>query len=131
MQLQEFMRGSNTEYITYDFHKDYWTEDNPNAAFPRLSTYQNLNAGQNYTVSADFWYHNAAYLRLKSLQVGYDFKDYLKNFKRVSSIRLSVAGTNLFTISDVTKYFDPELTSESGYGYPVQRTYSVNLNITF
>lgn len=131
MQLQEFMRGSNTEYITYDFHKDYWTEDNRNAAFPRLSTYQNLNAGQNYTVSADFWYHNAAYLRLKSLQVGYDFKDYLKNIKRVSSIRLSVAGTNLFTISDVTKYFDPELTSESGYGYPVQRTYSVNLNITF
>lgn len=131
MQLQEFMRGSNTEYITYDFQKDYWREDNRNAAFPRLSTYQNLNAGQNYTVSSDFWYHNAAYLRLKSLQVGYDFKDYLKNVKRISSIRLSLAGTNLFTISDVTKYFDPELTSESGYGYPVQRTYSVNLNITF
>lgn len=131
MQLQEFMRGSNTEYITYDFHKDFWTEDNPNAAFPRLSTYQNLNAGQNYTVSADFWYHNASYLRLKTLQVGYDFKDYLKNFKRISSVRLSLAGTNLFTISNVKKYFDPELTSESGYGYPVQRTYSVNLNITF
>ncbi|WP_221929322.1 TonB-dependent receptor [Saccharicrinis carchari] len=131
MQLNEFMRGSNTEYMTYDFQKDYWRTDNTNAAFPRLSTYQNLNAGQNYTVAADFWYHNASYLRLKSLQVGYDFKDVVKNLNGISAMRLSLSGTNLFTISDVTKYFDPEIISDAGYAYPIQRTYSVSLNVTF
>lgn len=131
MQLQEFMRATNTEYLTYEFQMDYWTPENTDAAFPRLSTYQNLNAGQNYTVSADFWYKNAAYLRLKSLQFGYDFKDFLTSSKGISSAKISLAGTNLFTLSEVTKYFDPEITSMSGYAYPIQRTYSIIFNLTF
>lgn len=131
MELQGFMRGSNTEYLTYDFQLDYWTPDNPNAAFPRLSTYQNLNAGQNYTTASDFWYHNAAYLRLKSLQFAYDFKDLLGQDKAISSLKLILSGTNLLTFSKINKYFDPEITSQSGYGYPVQRTYSATLNLTF
>ena len=130
-QLQEFMRATNTEYLTYDFQLDSWRPDNPDASFPRLSTYQNLNAGQNYTVSADFWYRNAAYLRLKSLQIGYDFKDFLKNSKSISSVKLSIIGTNILTFSQVNKFFDPEIAADTGYAYPTQKSYSVVLNVTF
>jgi TonB-linked SusC/RagA family outer membrane protein len=129
--LEGFMRASNTEYLTYDFQLDYWTPENRDAAFPRLSTYQNLNAGQNYTVSADYWYRNAAYLRLKALQFGYDFKDFLKNNKAISSVKLSLAATNPVTFSGVNKYFDPEISANTGYAYPTQKSYSVVLNVTF
>lgn len=130
-QISEFMRGTNTEYLSYAFQLDYWRPDNPNAKFPRLSTYQNLNSGQNYTVSSDFWYHNAAYLRLKSIQFGYDFKDMLKNVKGVSSVRVSLTGTNLLTFSKVNKYFDPEISADTGYAYPTQKSYSVVVNVSF
>lgn len=130
-QLEEFMRATNTEYLTYDFQLDYWTPDNRDASFPRLSTYQNLNAGQNYTVSADFWYRNAAYLRLKALQVGYDFKDFLKGNQAISSLRVSLAATNPITFSAVNKYFDPEIASNTGYAYPTQKSYSLVVNVSF
>lgn len=130
-QLQEFMRGTNTEYITYGFHMDYWTPNNRDAAFPRLSTIQATNAGHNYTVASDFWYHNAAYLRLKSLQVGYDFTNLLSSVHWVSGAKISLAGTNLLTFSKVNKYFDPELNNDAGYGYPPQKSLSVVLNLTF
>ncbi len=130
-ELAGFMRASNTEYLTYDFQLDYWRPDNRDAAFPRLSTYQNLNAGQNYTVSADFWYKNAAYLRVKSLQFGYDFKKFLVNTKGISSVKVSIAATNPITFSRVNQYFDPELSSNEGYAYPTQKSYSFILNVAF
>jgi hypothetical protein len=125
------MRATNSEYLTYAFQLDSWRPDNKDALFPRLSTYQNLNAGQNYTVSSDFWYHNAAYLRLKTIQVGYDFKDFLKNSKSISSLKVSLTGTNVLTFSKVNKFYDPEISAETGYAYPTQKSYSVVVNVTF
>lgn len=130
--LDEFMRGTYVEALTYKFQLDYWRPDNTSAMFPRLSTLQGLNGNNNYGASSDFWYHNASYLRLKSLQVGYDFKkELIKKLKMISTLRLSLVGTNLFTISDVNKFYDPELNANNGYAYPTQKTYSVVLNIGF
>lgn len=47
-------------------HNDYWTPENPNAAFPRYYA----GANHNYQIS-DHWLQNAAYVRLKNLQLGY------------------------------------------------------------
>lgn len=130
--LDEFMRGTHTEALTYKFQLDYWRPDNPDAMFPRMSTMTGLNGNNNYGMPSDFWYHNAAYFRLKSLQVGYDFKKILlKDSKIFSALRLSVLGTNLFTISSVNDFYDPELNANNGYAYPTQKTYSIVLNIGF
>ena len=74
--LDEFMRGTHTEALTYKFQLDYWRPDNTDAMFPRMSTMTGLNGDNNYRGRFDFWYHNASYFRLKSLQVGYDFKNF-------------------------------------------------------
>ena len=130
--LDEFMRGTHTEALTYKFQLDYWRPDNTDAMFPRMSTMTGLNGDNNYGVGSDFWYHNASYFRLKSLQVGYDFKKLLlKDNKLFSSLRLSVLGTNIFTISDVKDFYDPELNANNGYAYPTQKTYSIVLNVGF
>lgn len=111
---------------------DSWTPENPGAKFPRLATSPSFNGGNNFNVSSDFWYHNAAYFRMKSLQIGYDFKKVLlKNFDVLSSLKVSLVGTNLFTISSVNDYYDPELNANNGYAYPTQKTYSVVVNIGF
>lgn len=44
--------------------------------------------------------------------------------------KVNITGTNLFTISGVKEYWDPESASTSG-GYPVQRVYSLGVTVGF
>jgi len=128
MELNLLYKGGNIVNSNYAFQLDSWSPDNLSAKFPRASAQQSPNSGNNTLVS-DFWVINAKFFRLKSLQVGYDFKQILlKNTPRISKLKLSLMGTNLFTISDAMDYFDPE-SYNFGEAYPVQKTYSVVLNI--
>lgn len=109
---------------------DFWREDNPNASFPRPSVGTNSNGSHNQANST-FWLSNAKFFRLKNLQLAYDFKyKLLKNIKWLNMCRLNITGTNLFTVSEVMDYFDPETTSTTG-GYPTQRVYSLGLTVGF
>lgn len=68
---------------------------------------------------------------MKNLTLEYDFKyKLLRRVKWLNTCRANITGTNLFTISDVMDYFDPETASTSG-GYPVQRVYSLGVTIGF
>ena len=127
---------------TIDFQQDYWTPENPNALYPRLSHSMATNGGNNdnQTNPSDFYLKNAKYFRLKSLQIGYDLKKSVLNHTDwISTCKVYLSGTNLFTISDVMDYFDPEQLEAGGdnnngvqtFGYPVQRTYSFGINIGF
>ena len=97
---------------------DYWGKDNqnPNARYPRLTKYNNSNNMQGST----YWLRNAAFLRLKSLEVGYKFK-----FGRVYA-----SATNLATFS-AFKLWDPEMGGGAGMSYPLQRTFNIGLQLTF
>lgn len=103
---------------------DHWSEDNRNsyAFWPRLSNVQRDNNNQTST----WWLRNGTFLRLKSLEVGYNLpKTYAK--KIGTDLRLYVNATNLFVISKF-KMWDPEM-GGSGLGYPVQRTFNIGLSI--
>lgn len=127
-ELALLYKGGNIVNSNYDYQLDSWSPDNTDAEYPRSSAQQSPNSGNN-TVSSDFWLVNAKYFRLKSLQIGYDFKrTLLKNNKKISKFKLSLLGTNLFTISDAMEFFDPE-SYNYGEAYPVQKTYSIVLNI--
>ena len=58
-------RDSWSNY-SYTYFSDYWTPENPNALLPRLYA----GTKHNYQYSSH-WLQNAAYIRLKNLQVGY------------------------------------------------------------
>ena len=52
---------------------------------------------------------NAKYFRLKNLQISYNLKrDLLKNCNFIQGCRITLSGTNLFTVSDVLDFTDPE-----------------------
>ena len=117
-------------WVLNDYQLDYWREDNRDATFPRISL-EALPNGSNNQAASTFWVKNASFLRLKNLTLEYDFKyKLLRNVKWLSTCRAHITGANLFTISNVMDYFDPETTSTNG-GYPVQRVYSLGVTIGF
>ncbi len=118
--------------VMYDYQTDFWTPSNTNAQYPRLMANTGLNSNNNY-LSSDFWLVNGAYLRMKDFQFGYDFKySVLRKSKWLSRLKVGISGQNLFTISQATKYgLDPENSSTTNYGYPVERIIAFTLNIGF
>lgn len=112
--------------FSYEMHNDYWTPENPDAALPR----HYAGSSHNYAIS-DHWLQNAAYVRLKNLQLGYSFKKELINKIGLEKVRIYFSGDNLFEFSKLNKNFDPELTSTAGYIYPIMRNYSFGINVTF
>ena len=106
---------------------DVWTEQqqNPQAGWPRLSTYLIANNNQ---ISTKFM-RNGAFLRLKSAELGYSLPSKVTNKLRLSSVRFYVSGTNLFCFS-AFKLWDVEM-GGSGLGYPLQRVFNVGVNVKF
>ena len=79
---------------------------------------------------------NAAYGRLKNLTIGYTLPKSITSKAYIENLRFFVSGENLFTITNFTEAGDPELIG-AGYGgeigktYPLSRTYSFGLSVTF
>lgn len=106
---------------------DRWSEENPNGSMPRLG-----NAADNQQYSS-FWLSKADYLRLKSVEIGYNLnkKEWL-NKLGVQNVRIYLAGTNLLTFSSLDDY-DPEKYSSDSRNdvHPNTRTYSLGINVKF
>lgn len=116
----------------YEFQTDFWRPDNTNALYPRLVSSNGVNGSNNMT-SSDFWLVNGAYLRMKELRIGYNFKyAALKQLNWLKNMQVTVSAQNLFTVSDATKYgLDPETASSEGYSYPNERVFAINFNLGF
>lgn len=111
--------------FSYEMHNDYWTPENPDAAFPR----HYAGSSHNYQIS-DHWLQNAAYLRLKNMQLGYSLNKKWLDKIRIERIRLYFSGENLCEFSKLNENFDPELTTANGFMYPIMRSFSFGINLT-
>ncbi|MDR1938311.1 MAG: TonB-dependent receptor [Tannerellaceae bacterium] len=117
-----FWEGSGAQ----EQHKDYWTPENRNAKFPRLT----FN-GTNNTQNSSFWMKNAAYLRLKNIQLGYTLPARMTQVAFVKKLRFYVSGQNLFTLDDFWDGYDVEAPVGLGGFYPQTRVFTCGLDITF
>jgi hypothetical protein len=72
---------------------------------------------------------NGAFLRLKSVEVGYSFPQKTMQKLYVSGLRLYFSGTNLLTFSKF-KLWDPEMAG-NGLGYPIQRVFNLGAQLSF
>ncbi len=109
-----------------EYVANHWSTDNPNSRFPRLWTGPSPN-----TLLSDVWLSNAAFFRVKSLQLGYTFP---KIGKSIKNFRIYVNAQDVFTF---TKWegLDPERidvdspgTNDGNGNYPRMATYSVGLS---
>ena len=111
------------------YHLDNtWTVDNPDpdAEYPR-ATWDNAN--QNYAGSTLFE-KDAKYLRLKTIQIAYDFKFPFMKALGLTQLQLALSGYNLFTLTPY-KFGDPEARASTTPSYPLQRTYTASIKLGF
>ena len=111
----------------WEINQDYWTASNTNARFPRLYA----GGTQNTRVSSH-WIQDAAYIRLKNLQVGYTLPRSLTEKIKISKARIFFTGEDLFTATKMWyKYYDPEDPNNVSFNYPFYRSFAVGLNVNF
>lgn len=107
-----------------------WTPTNPNPILPRLTTVASVG-----DYDSDFWFRRMDYLRLKTVNLGYQLPAKFTSKYRLSSVRVYASAYNLFTWMLVQKNiydFDPEApTSTEGGEYPVQKVVTFGLQVTF
>lgn len=113
-------------------HQQRWTPATAaTAQFPSLSTDPlTVSSPSNYL--SDYWLINAHYIRLKSLDFGYQFPTKMLPFN-IKNARLYVSAYNLFTWRNYDRYQqDPEVaTSSAGDVYPNQRIANLGIQVTF
>lgn len=107
-------------------HLDRWTPDNTGASYPRLSIKDNTRNNE----TSSYWMQNAAYLRLRNVQLGYALSDnWLKQVK-IKKVRVYVSADNLFTITGF-EGSDPEAPYNTRGYYPQVRTITGGVNFIF
>ncbi|WP_446780443.1 TonB-dependent receptor [Macellibacteroides fermentans] len=105
---------------------DVWTPENPNAKYPRVIGKSWYESG---TGAQSFWIRNGAYLRLKNLNVGYNLPKSWISFLNLESAQLFVNGTNLFVLSAMTEFHDPE--QDCYDSYPLMKSFTFGVDIKF
>jgi TonB-linked SusC/RagA family outer membrane protein len=135
-----FMSGTLAN-VQRDVYDRAWSLDNTNALAPRLAD----RGDQWYSNQTDYALITRDFIRLKSLELGYNFPENMSSKIGAESIRLSVSGTNLITITDFP--FDPEVIQNgvdinntrnsggaavnNGGAYPLLKTITTGIQITF
>lgn len=132
--------GANTglwQSAAFKDHLDYWRPatdtnfgPNPNAFYPRPL----FGAGSKNFQTSDRYLQNAAYMRIKNIQIGYTLPAAIASKICASRVRFYFSAENLATFTKMNKIFDPEATGGDwgpGKIYPLQRTVSFGLNLNF
>lgn len=128
--MQPFYSASNQKMgglLKYQVEHT-WNAENPGQdyEYPR-ATWD--NAAQNY-VASTLYEKDAKYLRLKTLQVAYDFHFPFMKTLGMNQFQVALSGYNLLTFTPYI-WGDPETRASSSPSYPLQRTYTVSLKIGF
>lgn len=104
---------------------DYWTETNTGANLPRPY----IDGGHGNREATTLYLQNGAYLRLKQISLGYTLPGRWSKKAELSKARIYFTGQNILTMTKLSKLYDPE--SQNVMNYPVPKSFSVGLNLTF
>lgn len=104
---------------------DAWSTTNPDSDIPALSLSDNNNEKR----VSSYWVENGSYLKLRTIQLGYNFPQALASKLAMQRLRMYVSAQNLFTIkSSSFTGVDPE---NPNYGYPIPLNITFGINVTF
>lgn len=114
-----------TYQMPWTIHRDFWTEDNQDAYWPRLYNY---NGDMFNFQPSDKWLQDASYIRLKNITLGYTIP---VSKRYIQKLRVYVSGNDVWEHSDILKVYDPEAGNNVGRNYyPFFRTWSFGVNVT-
>lgn len=93
----------------YTHQTDYWTPTNPDAKYPRLAEAGSPSNTNNYRTGSDLYLFNAAYVRLKNVQLGYTLPSRIIEKAHLKNLRIYFTAQNIVTLSKLG-FIDPETT---------------------
>ncbi|TPE42385.1 SusC/RagA family TonB-linked outer membrane protein [Pontibacter mangrovi] len=108
---------------------NYWShyntdEENLKARYPRLSYTGAEN--NNYEMS-DYWLFDGGYFRLKNIMLGYTLPGALTSRVKMEQVRVFASASDLFSISDYPKGWDPEVS----YNTYISQTFNFGVSVKF
>ena len=106
---------------SWETFKDSWTPENTTAKFPMYHSVIGTRTQSGYLL-------DASYIKLKQVILGYSLPKAWVSKVKLEKIRLNVSAYNLFTISDVPKYYDSDYLSDA---YPPKRTFAFGVQVGF
>lgn len=114
--------------IDVEYFKGRWISaaETPNAKYPRAYNHNNPINDE----MLDFWLKDASFLRLKSVELAYNFNSRLLRNWNISNLRVYLSGSNLLCF-DKIKILDPETAAAGGQYYPQTRVFNVGVNLSF
>jgi TonB-linked SusC/RagA family outer membrane protein len=117
----------NNRQVLQAFADDHWTEENQNlyAKYPRLGI-SSTDINNNLQTSS-WWMRDGAFIRLKSLELGYTLPEKVSKRLFLANCRIYFNALNPLTWSRF-KDWDPELSS-NGFSYPLQKVYNIGINV--
>ncbi|OQB29637.1 MAG: TonB-dependent Receptor Plug Domain protein [Bacteroidetes bacterium ADurb.Bin174] len=127
--LWDLAKGNEGNYVSNPDVIGRWTPATATTAIkPALHSEQNT---RNYSMTGGTTYsfQDASYVRLKNLELSYDFKAKILKKSGIRNLQLYANANNLFTITKFNKQIDPEGNSASLY--PLVRRYNIGMRISF
>ncbi len=129
--LSEFRRPlgdtNNKGLLLYQYDNTWRSSaDTFTAKFPRASS---LHASNNYAGS-DLYLIDASYLRLKSVEIGYNLDFTFMKKLKLNDCRVYVNGYNLLTFTNFM-WGDPESRQSDRPNYPLTRVFNIGLKVGF
>ena len=123
-----FYDGQNISEVALGRYQTF--EDGTNnwetATYPRLTT---LNSENNWRCST-YWMKDASYLRLKNVELGYNFPRRMLVKVNIYGLRIYAKAQNLGVLTGLD-YFDPEDTGAGVSSYPFLRTFNFGVQVKF
>ena len=124
------INGSEWQSSPFTVHNDRWTPSTPDGYFPKF--YMSGENDKNTQVQSKYL-QSAAYMRLKNIQVGYTLPQTIFSKPFMQKLRFYAMVENVFTITPLRKHsnIDPEIFFSDSKIYPLQRSYSAGISVTF
>lgn len=155
---QDWYPSTESEYFWGQYNRPYnnipkwhlgnmWTPENTDAYFPRtMSRAASNSTTRTLGIAQTRYLQNVAFIRLKNIQIGYNLpKKWISKIK-ANNARIYFSGENLWTYSPLYKLttgidventgpsdqvFNPGGNSGDGYNYPMLKSFSIGLNLTY
>lgn len=106
---------------SWEYYNNSWMPDRTGTKYPMYGSEIAGRTQSGYLL-------DASYLSLRQAVLGYSLPKSLINKIKLNKVRIHVSGYNLFTMSDIPEYFDPEYIRSS---YPAKRTVALGIQVGF
>lgn len=90
----------------------------------------NKGGGSNYNSNSTFWTHNVAYIRARTIELGYTLPKTVLSKVNIKGLRIYANTYNLFSIDNIHQYnLDPEINDQNGLQHPQNKVFNLGVKL--